>query len=68
MLKETYRDQVRLHVLPAIEHFTLGEITTGRVEWFGQVRGGRLALAGQAVTHDAQSAVRVRSPPRRDLA
>jgi integrase len=32
--KESYRDQVRLHVLPAFEHFTLGEITTGRVEWF----------------------------------
>jgi integrase len=32
--KESYRDQVRLHVLPAFEHFTLGEVTTGRVEWF----------------------------------
>ena len=32
--KESYRDQVRLHVLPAFEHFKLGEITTGRVEWF----------------------------------
>jgi len=32
--KQSYRDQVRLHVLPAFEHFTLGEITTGRVEWF----------------------------------
>jgi integrase len=32
--KESYRDQVRLHVLPAFEHFTLGELTTGRVEWF----------------------------------
>jgi integrase len=32
--KDSYRDQVRLHVLPAFEHFTLGEITTGRVEWF----------------------------------
>lgn len=32
--KESYRDQVRLHVRPAFEHFTLGEITTGRVEWF----------------------------------
>lgn len=32
--KESYRDNVRLHVLPAFEHFTLGEITTGRVEWF----------------------------------
>lgn len=32
--KESYRDQVRLHVLPGFEHFTLGEITTARVEWF----------------------------------
>lgn len=32
--KEGYRDQVRLHVMPAFESFTLGEITTGRVEWF----------------------------------
>jgi integrase len=32
--KESYRDQVRLHVLPAFEHFTLSETTTGRVEWF----------------------------------
>jgi hypothetical protein len=32
--KDSYRDQVRLHVLPAFEHFTLGEISTGRVEWF----------------------------------
>lgn len=32
--KESYRDQVRLHVLPAFEHFTLGEVTTGRVEQF----------------------------------
>jgi integrase len=32
--KESYRDQVRLHVRPAFEHFTLGEITTGRVESF----------------------------------
>lgn len=31
---QSYRDQVRLHVLPAFEHYTLGEITTGRVEWF----------------------------------
>lgn len=32
--KESYRDLVRLQVLPAFENFTLGEITTGRVEWF----------------------------------
>lgn len=32
--KQHYRDQVRLHVLPAFEHYTLAEITTGRVDWF----------------------------------
>lgn len=32
--KQNYRDQVRLHVLPAFEHHALAEITTGRVEWF----------------------------------
>lgn len=32
--KQNYRDQVRLHVLPAFEHYALGEISTGRVEWF----------------------------------
>lgn len=32
--KQNYRDQVRLHVRPAFEHYTLAEITTGRVEWF----------------------------------
>lgn len=32
--KEIYRDQLRLHVLPAFEHYALAEITTGRVEWF----------------------------------
>lgn len=32
--KESYRDLVRLQIMPAFEHFTLGEITTGRVEWF----------------------------------
>ena len=32
--KDSYRDQVRLHVRPAFEHFTLAEVTTGRVEWF----------------------------------
>ncbi len=31
--KQNYLDQVRLHVLPAFEHFALAEITTGRVEW-----------------------------------
>jgi integrase len=32
--KHFYRDQLRLHVRPALEHYTLAEITTGRVEWF----------------------------------
>jgi integrase len=32
--KENYRDDIRLHVLPAFQFFTLGEITTGRVERF----------------------------------
>jgi integrase len=32
--KENYRDDLRLHVMPAFENFSLGEITTGRVEWF----------------------------------
>ena len=32
--KVNYRDNLRLLIMPAFEHFTLGEITTGRVEWF----------------------------------
>lgn len=32
--KENYRYDIRLHVLPTFQHFTLGEITTGRVERF----------------------------------
>jgi integrase len=32
--KENYRDDLRLHVLPFFVHYTLGEVTTGRVEWF----------------------------------
>ena len=32
--KENYRDDLRLHLRPAFEHYSLGEITTGRVEWF----------------------------------
>jgi site-specific recombinase XerD len=32
--KDNYRDDLRLHVRPFLEHYTLGEITTGRVEWF----------------------------------
>ncbi|MEJ7741616.1 MAG: hypothetical protein WKF73_03125 [Nocardioidaceae bacterium] len=29
-----YREHFRLDVRPAFDHYTLGEITTGRVEWF----------------------------------
>jgi integrase len=32
--KENYRDDLRLHVRPQLEAYTLGEITTGRIEWF----------------------------------
>ena len=32
--RQTYRDQLRLHVRPTFQHYTLGEITTGRAEWF----------------------------------
>jgi len=65
--KENYRDQVRLHVLPAFEHFTLAEITTGRVEWFlksqaaispSRARHSRTLLNllfGFALRHDAVS-------------
>lgn len=30
--KENYRDDLRLHVRPVFEAYTLGEITTGRIE------------------------------------
>jgi hypothetical protein len=40
--KQHYRDQVRLHVLPAFEHYTLAEITTGRVEWFLESQAARV--------------------------
>lgn len=65
--KQSYRDQVRLHVLPAFEHFTLGEVTTGRVEWFlksqaalshSRARQSRTMLNllfGFALRHDAMS-------------
>ncbi|NYI78937.1 tyrosine-type recombinase/integrase [Nocardioides panzhihuensis] len=32
--KDNYRDDLRLHVRPFFENYTLGEITTGRVEFF----------------------------------
>ncbi|WGY02912.1 tyrosine-type recombinase/integrase [Nocardioides sp. QY071] len=46
--KESYRDLIRLHVLPAFEHFMLGEITTGRVEWFLK---SQLALSYSRAMH-----------------
>lgn len=63
--KQNYRDQVRLHVLPAFAHFALAEITTGRVEWFlksqaaissSRARQSRTLLNllfGFALRHDA---------------
>jgi integrase len=63
--KQNYRDQVRLHVLPAFEHYTLAEITTGRAEWFlksqaaissSRARQSRTLLNllfGYALRHDA---------------
>lgn len=65
--KQSYRDQVRLHVLPAFEHFTLGEVSTGRVEWFLKAEAALSAsrakqsrtmlnlLFGFALRHDAIS-------------
>jgi integrase len=65
--KQNYRDQVRLHVLQAFEHYTLAEITTGRVEWFlksqaaissSRARQSRTLLNllfGFALRHDAVS-------------
>lgn len=32
--KDNYRDDLRVHVRPFFENYNLGEITTGRVEWF----------------------------------
>ena len=63
--KQNYRDQVRLHVLPAFENYTLAEITTGRVERFlksqaaissSRARQSRTLLNllfGFALRHDA---------------
>ena len=34
--KENYRDDLRVHAMPFFENYTLGEITTGRVETFLQ--------------------------------
>jgi integrase len=65
--KQSYRDQLRLHVRPAFEHYTLAEVTTGRVEWFlksqaaissSRARQSRTLLNllfGFALRHDAVS-------------
>lgn len=63
--KESYRTCLRLHVRPAFEHYTLAEVTTGRVEWFlarqakaspsqaKQTRTLLNMLFGYALRHDA---------------
>ncbi len=63
--KDNYRDDLRVHVRPFFEHYTLGEITTGRVEHFlkeeGAVSYSRAKhsrnilnqLFGFALRHDA---------------
>lgn len=63
--KENYRACLRLHVRPAFEHYTLAEVTTGRVEWFlakqakvspsqaKQTRTMLNMLFGYALRHDA---------------
>jgi len=65
--RQFYRDQLRLHVRPALEHYTLAEVTTGRVEWFLKSQSavsysrGRQSrtllnlLFGFALRHDAIS-------------
>lgn len=63
--KENYRACLWLHVRPAVEHYTLAEVTTGRVEWFlakqakvspsqaKQTRTMLNMLFGYALRHDA---------------
>ena len=77
--RQNYRDHVRLHVLPAFEHYTLAEITTGRVETFLKTQGAVSAsrarqsrtllnlLFGFALRHDAlfRNPVAGTSPLRR---
>lgn len=72
--KQSYRDNLRLHVLPAFEHYTLGEITTGRVEWFlksqatisysraKQSRTMLNLLFGFALRHERSPAILRRAP------
>lgn len=77
--KETYRTCLRLHVRPAFEHYTLAEVSTGRVEWFlakqakissSQARATRTILNmlfAFALRHDAiaRNPVEGTSPLRR---
>ena len=63
--QENYRTCLRLHVRPAFEHYTLAEVTTGRVEWFLAKRRRSVAVAGQADPDHAQPAVRLRAAARR---
>ena len=63
--KDSYRTCLRLHVRSAFEHYTLAEVTTGRVEWFlakqakvspSQAKQARTMLNmlfGYALRHDA---------------
>ena len=63
--KQNYRTCLRLQVRPAFEHYTLLEVTTGRVEWFltmqakvspsqaKQTRTLLNMLFGYALLHDA---------------
>ena len=48
--KENYRACLRLHVRPAFEHYTLAEVTTGRVEWFLEAGEGSPSQAKQTRT------------------
>ena len=49
--QDNYRDGLRLHVRTFFEHYTLGEITTGREEWF--LKAERAASYSRAKHSDA---------------
>lgn len=80
--KDGYRTCLRLHVRPAFEHYTLVEVTTGRIEWFlanqakvssSQARATRTVLNllfAFALRHDAiaRNPVEGASPLRRTKA
>ena len=63
--KENYRDDLRVHVRPFFEHYTLGEVTTGRVEGFLKAEGAVSYSRGQALPQHPQSDVRLRAALRR---